>query len=209
MEYTHVSRTMSRPAARRGSEQHLKWRLPTTPWSGAAAILIIACALATAQADPTLRRSALSGGSVAVVSGSIRLQATVGEAGVISSRTHGSGYAVALGFHSGRASGVSVAAPAYASPRVNALVSITPNPVTSDAHMSFDAAAPATAEITIYDIAGRRLVGAMQRTVGAGRHTITLPSALFPRGSGGPQVVFVSLRLGEWYGTRRVVVLNF
>lgn len=167
-----------------------------------------AVALAAQVHNPTFGSAA-----VLLVDGSVRLAATVGEAGPVG-RANGGGWMLLEGFWHPGVGYASAVAPEPPQPGAdglvfrNALAASRPNPFSDGTRVAFSVARAAPVALDIYDLGGRRVRRLLSGTFAAGRFEsrwdgrddrgAELPSGLY----------HARLRIGSWSATSRLMMVR-
>jgi hypothetical protein len=78
-----------------------------------------------------------------------------------------------------------------------------PNPFSDVTTLEFTVATRADVEVSIYDVAGRRVGLVVDGTLDAGRYDVAYDAGRLASG-----VYFVSARIGDYRGSRKIVVVR-
>lgn len=159
----------------------------------------------------TLVKTAVSGGAVDATGGGLRLQATVGEAGVVG-RTAGGGLILGEGFWPGywRMIATDVRFPADSGIQyVNTLRQNFPNPFVEATDIGFSVASRSTVKLDVYDIGGRRVTTLVDdEPYEPGIHRVSWDGRDLLGQQAASGVYFYRLHVGEWTATHKMLKLR-
>ncbi|HET6349069.1 MAG TPA: FG-GAP-like repeat-containing protein [Candidatus Krumholzibacteria bacterium] len=93
-------------------------------------------------------------------------------------------------------------------PAEYALLQNIPNPFNPTTEIQFDLPEPARVEISVYDVAGRRVARLLEQPLPAGRHSVTWNGRSAHGEAVASGVYFYRLRAGSFTSTRRMILLK-
>jgi len=159
----------------------------------------------------TLERTAVSGGAVAVADASFSLRGTVGEAGVVGLAS-GASLILQERFWAGHLRQIATVAPSSEGEAEvefeNHLRQNFPNPFRGTTSISFTVGQPSPVNLSVYDVAGRRVATLVNGVHEPGRNRVVWDGR---DGSGhrvAAGIYFYRLEIGSWMRTKKLLRIH-